>query len=195
MKFLFLLLMPVLCLTTLHQWELAKDKNGIKVYTRKKDGYTFKEFKATTTFKTTKDKMEAEFLNIKGMSLWYDMIEKVELIKKISNNEAIYKLYFDFPSPTTDRYAVVKASLTKDVKTGDILVNSKYHAIKHNPEPDRIQVTNIESKWVIKGSDFALNIEHSGHLDPAGNIPLWMFNSGLSDGPYRTIMNLKKRVE
>lgn len=195
MKSLFIILMSALFITSDINWELAKEKNGIKVYTRKKTGYDFKEFKAVTNFRCTKDKIQAEFVNIEAMSQWYDMVEKVELLKKVSESEAIYKLYFDFPSFTTDRYSTVKAGLTRDKVTGDISVYSKYIEVQHQKEADRILIKNIETSWKIKGPDNNLSIEHQGYLDPSGSIPMWIFNSGLSDGPYKTLMNLKKRVE
>jgi hypothetical protein len=195
MKPLFIFLLTTLFFTSENKWDLAKDKNGIKVYTRKMTGHDFKEFKAVTTYKCTKDKIQSEFVNIEAMSQWYDMVEKVELLKKISDSEAIYKLYFDFPSFTTDRYSTVKAGLTRDKVTGDINVYSKYIEIQHKKEADRILIKDIQTSWTIKGPDNKLSIEHQGHLDPSGSIPMWMFNSGLSDGPYRTLLNLKKRVE
>jgi hypothetical protein len=195
MKPLFIILMSALFITSDINWELTKEKNGIKVYTRKKTGHDFKEFKAVTVFRCTKDKIQAEFVNIEAMSQWYDMVEKVELLKKVSESEAIYKLYFDFPSFTTDRYSTVKAGLTRDKVTGDISVYSKYIEVQHKKEADRILIKNIETSWKIKGPDNNLSIEHQGYLDPSGSIPMWIFNSGLSDGPYKTLMNLKKRVE
>ncbi len=195
MKSLFIFLLSTLFFFGNNAWELSKDKNGIKVYTRKKTGYSFKEFKAVSQYQCTKDKIQAEFLDIEAMSQWYDMVEKVELLKKVSDSEAIYKIYFNFPSPTTDRYSTIKAGLTRDKATGDINVYSKYIEIDHKREPNRVLITNMQTSWSIKGPDNNLSIEHIGYLDPAGSIPMWMFNSGLSDGPYRTLLNLKKRVE
>jgi hypothetical protein len=195
MKSVIVFLFSAFFILSDNAWELAKDKNGIKVYTRKKTGFSFKEFKAESQFKCTKDKIQAEFVNIEAMSQWYDMVEKVELLKKLSETEAIYKIYFNFPSPTTDRYSTIKAGLSRDKITGDISVYSQYFEIVHKPEPNRVLITNMQTSWSIKGSDNNLSIEHIGYLDPAGSIPMWMFNSGLSDGPYKTLLNLKKRVE
>lgn len=195
MKPLFIFLMSALFFVSDNKWDLAKDKNGIKVYTRKKTGRDYKEFKAVTNYKCTKDKIQAEFVNIESMSQWYDMVEKVELLKKLSESEAIYKLYFDFPSFTTDRYSTVKAGLSRDKVTGDISVYSKYIEFQHKKEADRILIKDIQTSWTIKGPDNNLSIEHQGYLDPSGSIPMWIFNSGLSDGPYKTLLNLKKRVE
>ncbi len=176
------------------KWDLAVDKNGIKIYTRKLEGHGFKEFKALTTIKTTKAKMKAEFMDISSMSQWYYAVEKVELLKKNSETEAIYKIYFDFPV-ITDRYSTIIANISSDKTTGDITVTTNYYAIKHKPEPSRVMVTNMASSWNITGKDNALAVEHRAHLDPSGSVPMWIFNTGVTDGPYETLVNLKKRLE
>ncbi|MBK8698807.1 MAG: hypothetical protein IPN29_04420 [Saprospiraceae bacterium] len=175
-------------------WVLSKEKNGITVHTRKKEGENLKEFKATSTFNCTKEKLEKEFMNVRQMHLWYDMVEKVELLKEISPTEAVYKIYFDFPSLAGDRYSTIKAVIKKETGTGDLLVDTKYFPITHKPEEDRVFVTKIESHWRVSGRDGQLQVEHSAFMDPSGSIPQWIINATLTDGPIKTLTNLRKRA-
>jgi hypothetical protein len=55
-------------------WILAKEKNGIKVYTRESKDSPVKEFKAVTTFETNFLTIEKTLLNIKSYPMWYDMV-------------------------------------------------------------------------------------------------------------------------
>ncbi len=195
LKLFFFFFSASILLCSSSDWKFIKEKNDIKIYTRiKKSGSNLKEFKATTTFKFTKSQVEKEFVDISKMNQWYEMVEKVELIEKISSREAIYKIKFDFPFGVSDRYATIKAKLSYD-KDNNLLVSSKSHTIKHNPFPDCVYVSNLESKWIFSGSDNNLAVEHSGFMDPAGNIPEWMVNTNLTDGPIKSIGNLSRRLK
>lgn len=191
------LFITLLALVTLYSdkppasWQLSAEKEGIKVYTRIKEGQKLKELKAVTTFNCSLDNMYNTFVDIQKMNAWYDTVEKVELLQKISATEGIYKIFFDFPALTGDRYSTIKASIQKDGK-GNILVQTRYVDIPHQQENDYIFVKNIESSWKITGQRGQLLVEHIAFMDPSGSIPNWIFNSFLTQGPIRTLTNLKK---
>lgn len=175
------------------EWTLAKEKNGVKVYTRIKEGQKLKELKAVATYNCTKDNLYKTFIDIQNMYQWYDMVEKVELLKQISPTEGVYKIFFDFPSLAGDRYSTIKASIKKEVN-GDLKVETKFYPIDHKPEADYVYVKNIESAWRISGKDGQLAVEHTAFMDPSGSIPNWIINATLTDGPIKTLTNLRKRA-
>ena len=174
-------------------WTLAKEKNGVKVYTRIKEGQKLKELKAVATYNCTKDNLYKTFIDIQNMYQWYDMVEKVELLKQISPTEGVYKIFFDFPSLAGDRYSTIKASIKKEAN-GDLKVETRFYPIDHKPEADYVYVKNIESAWRISGKDGQLAIEHTAFMDPSGSIPNWIINATLTDGPINTLTNLRKRA-
>lgn len=175
------------------EWSFAKEKNGIKVYTRLKEGQKLKELKAVATYNCTKNALYTTFIDIQHMNDWYDMVEKVVLLKQISATEGVYKIFFDFPSLAGDRYSTIKASIRKE-SNGDLRVESKFYAIEHIAEEDYVYVKNIESAWKISGKDGKLSVEHTAFMDPSGSIPNWIINATLTDGPINTLTNLKKKA-
>ena len=132
------------------EWTLAKEKSGVKVYTRIKEGQKLKELKAVATYNCTKENLYKTFVDIQNMYQWYDMVEKVELLKQISPTEGVYKIFFDFPSLAGDRYSTIKASIKKEAN-GDLKVETRFYPIDHKPEADYVYVKNIESAWRISG--------------------------------------------
>jgi hypothetical protein len=197
MKSVFLFSIIALCLSFTYQksnaWNLAKEKNNIKVYTRFRDGSKIKEFKAVANFNCTLAQVEKTLVNIKTMNQWYDKVEKVEMLQQISNNEAIYKIYFDFPAIVQDRYSTIKAIIKKD-NIGNIFIKTSFFSVPHKEEKSRIYVKEIASEWSITGSDGNVTLEHIAFMNPAGFIPEWLVNSNLTDGPIRTLSNLKALV-
>lgn len=175
-------------------WNLAKEKNNIKVYTRISPGLNIKEFKAISTFKTTKDKIKAELKDVTKMNEWYDMVEKVEILKTISPNEVVFKLYFDFPAMVDNRYSTIKATLHEG-ENGDFNIVTKFENINHEALDDYVFVKNIRSEWRISGKDNAVSVEHIAYMDPSGNIPQWLVNSSITDGPIKTLTNLRARIK
>lgn len=176
-----------------NEWSLTKEKNGIKVYTRIKEGQKLKELKAVATYNCSKDALYKTFIDIQHMNEWYDMVEKVQLLKQVSPTEGIYKIYFDFPSLAGDRYSTIKASIRRE-SNGDIRVETKFSAIEHTAEEDYVYVKNIESAWKISGKDGQLSVEHTAFMDPSGSIPNWIINATLTDGPIKTLTNLKQKA-
>ncbi len=175
------------------EWTLAKEKSGVKVYTRIKEGQKLKELKAVATYNCTKDNLYKTFIDIQNMYQWYDMVEKVELLKQISPTEGVHKIFFDFPSLAGDRYSTIKASIKKEAN-GDLKVETRFYPIEHKPEADYVYVKNIESAWRISGKDGQLAVEHTAFMDPSGSIPNWIINATLTDGPIKTLTNLRKRA-
>lgn len=174
------------------EWKLEKQKDNISIYTRKTK-FNLKEFKAITTYNSKLEKVKNELSDVKNMNLWYDMITKVEVLKQISETEAIYKIYFDFPAITSDRYSIIQGTLSADENS--VTVKTKYVDYPHTKEKDRVLITNIYSEWKVKKNGNLLDVEHIGFMDPSGSIPQWLINTNVVDSPLKTIKNLKKRVE
>lgn len=172
-------------------WELQKDKSGIKVWTKDYPNSNFKQFKATTKFKAKLENVVAVFLDIENMGAWYDRVEKVTMVEKISEMEGTYKIDFELPWPVADRISAVRAKLSHDPNTNVVTVRTKYEkGIIENS--DRLVVTDIQSEWVLTPEAGGyVSIFHKGYMHPAGSLPAWIANSGVKDGPVKTLTALK----
>lgn len=173
-------------------WVLQRDESGIKVWTKDFPDSKFKQFKTETKIKATLKNVVAVFLDIENMSLWYDRVEKVIMVEKISDREGIYKINFELPWPVADRVSAVRAILSHDPTSNVVRVDT-------NCEPgiirdtDVLLVTTMHSEWVLTPVDEDyVHIYHKGYMDPAGSLPSWISNSGVKDGPVKTLTALKR---
>jgi hypothetical protein len=180
--------------TNNNPWILSNDKEDVKVYTRIKDGSSIKEFRAVTTFSCTKEELEKELKNLTAMSTWSDMVNQVQVLKQISQDEAIYKVSFDLPPIVKDRYTTMRATIKRTLN-GHIEVQSFYYEFPHQKEPNKIFVKNIESKWLITGSDGNLQVQYEAYMDPGGSLPSWLINYSITDGPIKTLSSLRKKLQ
>ncbi len=190
LPFLFIFLF---CITIDAQadWELQRDESGIKVWTKDYPDSKFKQFKTETKIKASLKNVVAVFLDIENMGLWYDRVEKVVMVEKISDMEGTYKIDFELPWPVADRVSAVRAILSHDPTTNVVRVDTNY-------EPGVITDTNVllvttmYSEWVLTPveGDY-VQIFHKGYMDPGGSLPSWISNSGVKDGPVKTLTALK----
>ena len=172
-------------------WELQRDESGIKVWTKDYPDSKFKQFKTETKIKASLKNVVAVFLDIENMGLWYDRVEKVVMVEKISDMEGTYKIDFELPWPVADRVSAVRAILSHDPTTNVVRVDTNY-------EPGVITDTNVllvttmYSEWVLTPveGDY-VQIFHKGYMDPGGSLPSWISNSGVKDGPVKTLTALK----
>ena len=193
MRILLLLFILTFLGTTVssqENWEQQKNKNGIKVWTKDYPNSKFKQFKATTKIKADLKNVVAVFLDIENMSAWYDRVEKVTLVEKISETEGIYKIDFELPWPVADRISAVRAVLTYDSIKNEVRVNTKYEKGIIN-DSDRLVVTDIQSEWILTPVEGGyVEIFHKGYMHPAGSLPAWIANSGVKEGPVKTLTAL-----
>ena len=193
MKILLLLSIFAFISTTAicqENWELQKDENGIKVWTKDYPDSKFKQFRATTKIKVELENVVAVFLDIENMGAWYDRVEKVTMEEKISEVEGIYLIDFQLPWPVADRISAVRAILTHDTISNEVTVNTKYEKgiIK---DSDRLVITDMFSEWVLKPVEGGyVDIFHEGYMHPGGSLPAWIANSGVKEGPVNTLTAL-----
>lgn len=193
MKNLLLLLMvAVLSVNVSGQenWKQQKDEDGIKVWTKDYPNSKFKQFKATVKIKAELENVVAVFLDIENMGAWYDRVEKVTMVEKVSEMEGIYKIDFELPWPVADRISAVRATLSYDPITKVVKVHTKYEdgVIK---DADRLVVTDMHSEWILTPVEGGyVEIFHKGYMHPAGSLPAWIANSGVREGPVKTLKAL-----
>ena len=189
---LLLLIFAFLGTTSIGQenWELQKDKKGIKVWTKDYPNSKFKQFKATTKIKAELKNVVAVFLDVENMGAWYDRVEKVTLVEKVSEVEGIYMIDFELPWPVADRISAVRAILTHNPINNVVTVNTKYEEgiIK---DSDRLVITDMFSEWLLTPVEGGfVEIYHHGYMHPGGSLPAWIANSGVKEGPVKTITAL-----
>ena len=195
MKNLLLLLMVAALSVNVNgqeNWKQQKDEDGIKVWTKDYPNSKFKQFKATVKIKAELENVVAVFLDIENMGAWYDRVEKVTMVEKVSEMEGIYMIDFELPWPVADRISAVRATLSYDPITKVVKVHTKYEdgVIK---DSDRLVVTDMHSEWILTPVEGGyVEIFHKGYMHPAGSLPAWIANSGVREGPVKTLKALIK---
>lgn len=176
-------------------WELAKNKGGVKVYTRQPDGKTIKEFKAVMQIKTTIDQLVNLLENVEDYTDWQSSLSDSYTIKKLSSSERYIYYALDLPWPLSDRDVVTHFKKIKYKSEKVVfLLNSKPDYIK--TKTDFVRIRDAQGSWSLTPlSNGYIQVVYRSYGDPAGNIPSSIVNSFIVDGPHETLLNMAAKCK
>jgi len=177
-------------------WELSKDKNDIKVYTRKTDSSDFKSVKVEAVFTGSCEKLAGILMGVDKNIKWVYNTKSLHLIQRFNANELIYYAETSLPWPMRNRDQAIRINLFPD---------SINHALKITTvgEPKAIPETKgivrvpyFLGVWQVKEiANKEISIEYYLNVDPGGSIPAWISNMFVAKGPYETFINLSKLLK
>ena len=175
------------------KWELAKNEDGIKVYTRKVEGRSVKSYKAKAVINAPIDKVYFIYTDLESYQKVMQDQAEIELLEK--NNER-YILYskIDMPWPADDRDMVSETEIEKK-DNGQIIIRSKCLKNRLAPKKDYVRIKDC---WEIVtltpvGND-KVEIQIEGLFNAGGSLPGWIVNMFLVDSPFDTIKNIKNNI-
>ncbi|MGZ3862825.1 MAG: START domain-containing protein [Bacteroidia bacterium] len=178
---------------TQEKWHLKKDEQGITVYTRHAENSKLKELKSEFQVKTSLSSIVAILYDFEAYPEWVYRCDKAYVVKKISNYEYVQYQTVKAPWPAEDRDFVVHKKLTQDPVTKVIVqrINGMPEFIPK--EPNFVRVSLFKAIWVITPlKNGMVNLEYQLLVDPGGNIPTWMVNLAVVDGPFDTEVKMKE---
>jgi hypothetical protein len=177
-------------------WEFAKEKDGIKIYTRKTNGSNLKSFKGTMDVHSTMDKVTNLVGNVKNHDWWDKNISEIKVLYFEKDKHFQYYLVYDVPWPLSDRDLVVDATVTIDPVTGKRVISAKPLLNTIPEKPDVVRITNYSQTWtIIPMANGIIRLNLEGCLDPGGNVPTWLINMVITDTPLKVMRGIKEKVD
>jgi hypothetical protein len=177
-------------------WVLAKEKNGIKVYTRKEPGNDLKSFRSIMVIRSTMDRITHLVGNVHNQEWWDEDVKKVDVLYFEENKHIKYYLIYDLPWPMTDRDLCVDAKITIDPVTGkrEIYASPLLNVVPE--KPDLVRIKKYWQKWTILPLDNGMmSLTLEGFVDPAGSVPAWLYNMVMTDAPLKVMNKVKDQCE
>ncbi len=178
------------------KWTLAKNKQGIKVFTRKVKGIDFKEFKGIVTVKTSLTSLVALLCDAKATPSWMANCTRVEVLEQISDRETYTYTLSKAAWPVKDRDAVMHNVISQDGSTLVVTIQQtgKPHHIARKKKIIRIK--RIESVWQFTPKqDGFVEVVYQALSDPSGALPAWLVNSAVVSQPYGTLQKMRKVIK
>jgi hypothetical protein len=182
---------PFLGITAPHSWELEKNDDGIKVYTRTVEGQPIKEFKAITSIKANHLAIKKVILNVGGYVNWYPDVVEAKVVKRKSATEVIAYTRLDVPWPASDRDVVSSISSSSTTNSSKVILKSASGYVSKKDGIVRIPYTSGFWKLTTTKGVTEVHFQYIGN--PGGSLPDWIINMFIVDSPYQTLINLKAK--
>ncbi len=196
--FLLLLLTLFVSSTMLHaqEWQLKRDKGGIKVYVRDQAGTAIKELKFTTTVEASMQTIAAVLTHVEGFDDWVYASLKSRTIKQVSEGEVYYYTLIDFPWPLSNRDLVLHSKVWQDKKTLAIFSKTTSCHWMETEKEDVVRIKKAELIWIFTplGSG-KVRVDYTLNSDPGGSIPAWMINLAADQGPLQSMIKFQEMLE
>ncbi|MDZ4846276.1 MAG: START domain-containing protein [Chitinophagales bacterium] len=193
--FFFLSLFSFPLLFAQDGWQLERDKNGVKVYTRKTQTSNMKDSRAIAVVNSDTREVLNLLLDFENHWKWMDRIKISRTLKKISDNE--FYVYYEAlaPWPVSNRDVVTKYKV-KLSPDGKVMLEAIGEP-NYIPAKDGIvRIPESISSWeIIPLENNKVQIIFTSHSDPGGSIPDWLANTTATDNPFNKLLKLKEQVE
>jgi len=194
-KYLFLILLFINPFTE-PEWNLKKEKDGIKISIRSYEGSLFDEFKGVTTIENSSltDVLKI-ILDVENYENLYPDCMNSKVLKQEGEYYDIHYIQTKGPFPVKDRDSVFEQKTV-------VNENGKHARVTLKPLPDfipkvdgMIRISEGSGFWELKeDSNNNVKVTYQFHGEPGGEIPAWLANSFVVGHPFETLKNLKNRL-
>lgn len=192
--FIFLYLFPM-SIALSQPWQFVKEKDGIRLYTRQDAKSSFKSFHGVTEFRGNFDRVCSLVGDPEKLDWWGEDIKNIRVLSYEKDKQIRYYFVYKTPWPFTNRDLVAEVHLSKDPVTGTKTVFSKQLLNVVPQYSGLIRVTDFWQKWTIEPmKDGKVNVTLEGFIDPAGDVPAWLYNMIIIDIPLRLLKEIRTRA-
>jgi ribosome-associated toxin RatA of RatAB toxin-antitoxin module len=176
-------------------WELKKDANGIKIYTRAAEGTAIKSVRATLEFDVPLEAIIALVMDVSSYHTWVYQCKESTLIKQLGPRSVIYRHVTDAPWPFDDRDHISTFTIETDETTHITTMKSHLVTGVYPEQKGYVRLKRSQASWTFKPvSENKVAATYELAFDPEGNIPAWLINLFITEGPYQSLSNMKAKA-
>ncbi len=172
-------------------WQLAREKNGIKVFTALNGTSKFKAIKVEAVMAGKIEKLVNLLTNATSNKEWIYNTKVSYQIKRISHTETLSYTETEVPWPASNRDVPISLSLVHDEKNHSLAVIAKGLPNAIPAKEGIVRIPYFNSWWrVQEDGKGQLAITYFLEADPGGSVPAWINNLFIARGPYETFNKL-----
>lgn len=178
-------------------WDLALEKNGIQIFTRKWPGSDFVAVKTVQVIQSSLTSIVANLLDINNFPEWVKDMKEARLLVDFNHQSqrAIY-MHMDMPWPLQDRDIVVQQTLSQDPESFTVTINEEKRTDLFPEIPGIVRVPSVNSQFVLTPlAEGGVRMIWQGHNEPGGIIPPFLVNWLIDHVFYDSSLNMRTRFE
>lgn len=175
-------------------WELSKDKLGIKIYLRDVAASGHKEYKAVCTVESTVETVLKALLNAPP---YFDNAPDNQsyLLKNIGTNQHVFYARKNLPWPIRDRDVITMLTQSEQ-ENGVIKIDLSAYPNGLPEKENTIRIKELKGHWLIEElDDSRVRVTQQLYLNPGGSLPSTITNSLIVKGPLKKFQAIKEATE
>lgn len=180
-----------------YDWHEIKDKDGIKIFSRKVEGSDLLAFKGVATINTPIGTLINVINDKSRHKEWVMRLAESDTVSFFTPLESIEYTHVYGIWPIADRDVVFHSKAIINETKGEVII--LMHSVTDPAMPERegiVRAEMMESKYVLTTiNDHATLIEAEFHGAPKGWVPSWISNFFQKSWPFVTLDSLKKQAE
>jgi ribosome-associated toxin RatA of RatAB toxin-antitoxin module len=193
---ILLILSAGLSATAQQGWDLKKDKDGIRVYSRPAGHSRFNTMRVETILPAKLSSLAALILDIDNYPRWSFNCQKASVLKKISPSELYFYSLVHSPWPATDRDLAVHLHIRQDPSTKVMNISAESVPNYIPPKKGLVRVPMSTERWTVTPLPGGrIRIDYQLELDPGANAPAWLINAFSTKGPFETFTHLREQIK
>lgn len=183
------------------EWQLRKDSDDIKVFTRSLEGTDFDAFRGEVVLNTSLSTLMAVHTDVAYVKEWMKDCEESELLSELTPTG--YTAYFktDSPWPVKDRDYALRYNISQDPEDYSVTLSFTTEMGLVPQSDDCVRITKLSGFWKMTplknnaSEEPQVQVVYQVEADPGGSVPAWLANSFVVDQPYESLKKLRKRVK
>ena len=154
-------------------WELAKDKNDIQVYTHPVKASDFKEFRGIMEVDAPVSAIVAALRDIDSYPEWMPNAASSEVLSARGDTQVVYRLVTDAPWPIRDRDGIYAMHFENKAGSRAVLIRLEALPDRLPADPDHIRIRKLTGYWRLHPQgDGAVQVTYQVLTDPGGKVPV-----------------------
>lgn len=178
-------------------WELARDRKGIKVWTKEEPGYPIRAFKAVTVVESSLTGLVTLIMDTDRVDQWAYRVMRIEVLSRDDDaGTFVIRTETDFPWPLTNRDVVLVGKVSQDDKSRVVTIRSRSTPPGQYPlHPDFLRMPDMVGDWILRPLPGGrVEVTMIGRANPSGNVPFGVVNLIIHETPYLTLLGLRDLI-
>lgn len=179
------------------EWELARDRKGIKVWTKEEPGYPIRAFKAVTVVESSLTGLVTLIMDTDRVDQWAYRVMRIEVLSRDDDaGTFVIRTETDFPWPLTNRDVVLVGKVSQDDKSRVVTIRSRSTPPGQYPlHPDFLRMPDMVGDWILRPLPGGrVEVTMIGRANPSGNVPFGVVNLIIHETPYLTLLGLRDMI-
>ena len=186
---------PFVSVMAQNDWELAKERNGIRVYTKDVPGASLKAIRAETIFDAPVTNCISVLKDVDGFTTLFPDCYFSERIKNIGDTVQLQYIKLKAPWPVTDRDYAYRY-VFRPMGSGAVKVMSQCLPDAYPADGALVRLDKGEGYLLFTPmTDGRTRFEYQFHGSAGGSVPGWLANSAVTDSPLKMLENFQRLVK